>query len=147
MREVEFSEKGARAGVDNSLPPELMRNVQRMAGVMEIIRAKACSAIHVSSWYRSPKVNSLVGGSKTSAHPDGRAVDFNISGLTPRESAVLVRSIPELVSVIDQTILEFESWVHVGIAPFGETPRGEMLTASTERGLFGVRTVYTKGFS
>lgn len=47
---------------------------------MEKIRDIVGEPLTINSWYRSPNLNRVIGGSKTSAHRDGLAVDFAIRG-------------------------------------------------------------------
>lgn len=69
-----------------------------------------------------------MGGSKTSAHMDGRAADF-----VPMDRSTTLESIVEWIRdesslAFDQVILEFGRWVHLGIAREGAMPRREVLT-------------------
>lgn len=74
--------------------------------------------IVISSAYRSPEVNARVGGSKTSAHVAGFAVDFTCPGFgTPRE---IVNKLRGLIT-FDQLIWEHppgrSQWVHISFDP------------------------------
>jgi len=82
--------------------------------------------ILVSSGYRSPAVNAAVGGSKSSAHMSGLAVDFSCPGFgTPR--AICVALSPHMKKLgVDQLIYEYDTWVHLGLT--GGTPRHQALT-------------------
>ena len=104
---------------------------------MERVR-EVCGArpVRISSGYRSPALNALVGGSKTSSHSTGEACDFTVAGMTPRETAKLLAG-SDLK--FDQVILEFDRWVHIS---FGTQMRRQVLTAL--RGNDGV-TRYVPG--
>lgn len=85
--------------------------------------------IIVTSGYRSPEVNKLVGGSPTSDHLQGTACDFVVSGLSSeaamRELAVAVRA---GILTVDQLIVYHPSkggHIHVGYR--GERSRGQLL--------------------
>lgn len=56
------------------------RTIKYTAGRMEKIRNIVGKPLTINSWYRSPNTNRVIGGSSTSAHRDGLAVDFTISG-------------------------------------------------------------------
>lgn len=86
-------------------------------------------AIHIDSGYRSPTVNSAVGGAKDSAHTDGRAAD--LVALNPTISCgILVQAIVKSDLPYDKVIFESpagSSWVHVQIARAGIEPKRQAL--------------------
>jgi len=97
----------------------------------------------VNSGYRSPQVNSLIGGATSSQHMNGLATDISPSGLTNKELAAWLykyrKSFPEL----DQVIWYHDTHhVHIGICPPGatgcphSTPRGEFLQAQKEGSIY-----------
>ena len=137
-REVLFSETAARLGIDNTPPPEIVPNIQRMAQFMERLRlALNARPIFISSWYRSPEVNHAIGGSKTSAHMKGLACDFLCPMMgTPLATATYI-SLATTVD-FDQLVHEFGRWVHVGL---GDGNRRQLLTAKLVDG----KTVYVPG--
>lgn len=127
MIELVRSQAASRLCIDNTPAEAVSANLWRLAETLERIRlAIGSKAIHVTSGYRSPALNARIGGSKTSAHMDGRAADIVCRSLTPLQ---LARAIQSSGIVLDQLILEFGEWVHVGIARPGEVARGDVLTA------------------
>lgn len=50
--------------------------------MLEIARAKAGIPFHPNSWFRCPKHNQFVGGSKNSEHCHGNAVDLRVVNST-----------------------------------------------------------------
>jgi len=143
LREFTFSQTAIRRGIDNTPTNEILENIKVMANGMEQVRNYINAKIRVSSGYRSPALNTAIGGSKTSAHMDGFACDFNAGGLTPRE---VCRMIVKAGIKFDQLILEGVSsrnpdgaWVHISFAP---TMRGELLTMSVSS---AGRTTYKAG--
>ena len=71
-----------------------------------------------SSWLRVEELNEFIGGSKTSDHMTGYAVDFSCAKFgTPAE---IVKAIQQSCLTYDQLILERvggKEWVHISFAP------------------------------
>ncbi len=127
LEELAASEVAARAGLDNAPPPAIIRNLSRLADGLELVRAAlGNNAIHITSGYRSPKLNQMIGGSKNSMHMQGLAADI----LCPAFGSPLevCRTIVASGIQTDQVIHEFGRWCHVAFAPDGKTPRMELLT-------------------
>lgn len=102
--------------------------------------------IVVSSGFRSPELNALVGGSENSQHMKGQAADIEAPGFANRDIAEWIAANLDF----DQVILEFYSakdpsagWVHVSyVSP--EKNRRQTLTAARDPKTG--KTVYTLGF-
>ena len=59
------------------------RNINLLVdNVLDPIRDKFCAPVIITSGYRCPQVNQLVGGVANSQHMSGCAADFNIKGGT-----------------------------------------------------------------
>lgn len=139
LSELTFSATAARKGLSNAAPPEIVDQLILTADRMEKVRELLGGhPIRILSGYRSDAVNKAVGGSKTSAHRTGHAVDFVCPafGSPARVAAHLAKHL----TGYDQIIEEFGSWVHVG---FGPGRRMEKLTARK----VGGRTRYTQGIA
>ena len=124
LEELTFSQTATRHGIDNTPSDEVLANLRGLANFLEEIRRIVGRPIIVTSGYRSPELNAVVGGAKHSAHIEGRAADI----ISPSFG-----SIPDLAERIaiqdlefDQIILEFGRWVHVAVS---ESPRRQILTA------------------
>ena len=128
LPELCASDYATRHGISNRPPDDVaVANLGRLMDRLELIRsALGDRPVIVTSGYRSPAVNKAVGGSHMSAHMDGRAADIKVVGLAPRAVATILRDsgIP-----LDQLILEFGLWVHVGIERESFAPRKDVLTA------------------
>lgn len=128
LEELTSSEVGARKGLDNTPPPEIVPILTQTAQGLERIRTLVGQPLHVNSGYRSPKVNAAVGSHPGSQHTKGEAADIVCHGMTPKELAELI--VVERVNLgVDQVILEFGQWVHVS---FTESPRHAVLTIDSE---------------
>lgn len=138
-----FSEAAQRHGLDNTPPPDVRQNLLRLCdGLLEPLRELIGKPILVNSGYRSPEVNKAIGGSMTSEHMDGRAVDFRVLHMKPYEICRLIET--NTVSwdlKYNQLIHEFGAWVHISIPKIGQTAKGEKLTAKKVEG----KTVYLPG--
>lgn len=134
--ELQFSATAARLGIDNTCPPQLLPNLKMVADHLELVRAHFGRPVRILSCYRSPAVNSAVGGSKTSAHRYALAADFTIPGIAVDEIA---RWCAENIDDFDQVISEFGAWVHLGFTT--KEPRRQALTATKVDG----KTVYRAG--
>lgn len=143
LEEFTFSQTAVRNGVDNDPTPDIVSKLVALAHCMERVRVICGSRpIRISSGFRAPRLNALVGGSKNSAHTRGEACDFTVAGLTPRQAVELIAK-SDLK--FDQLILEGVSaakpngaWVHVGIS---DSMRQELLTMKVVNG----RQIYERG--
>ena len=138
LDEFTRSQTAARHGIEIVIAPgsDVFHNVERLCTeILQPIRDHL-GPVTISSGYRPPEVNRLTGGSRTSAHLQGLAADFTVSGMTPLELARWIayrrgafgaaKGVP---LYFDQCIHEFGQWVHVGLAPLHQPPRLQLLTA------------------
>lgn len=123
LEELIASQEATRRNINNYPRPGYIANLERLAGVLEQVRDLAKAPIIVSSGYRSPALNKVVGGAPSSAHLQGLAADINGFNMHPRDLAL---AILEAQIPFDQLIYE-GSWVHLGIST-GKW-RNEVLTA------------------
>lgn len=133
LEEFLRSDEAARRRLPNTPTPEHLANLRVTALGMEMVRLILGRPVRVQSAYRAPAVNAAVGGTPTSAHPMGYAVDFSVAGLTLAATArALVGRLP-----YDQLIYEHNRCVHISFDP---RLRGDELT---QRG--GAGTPLTPG--
>lgn len=123
LDELTLSETAARKGIANLPGPAELANLRRIANLLEQVRSLVQRPIVVTSGYRAPEVNKLVGGSATSAHVKGLAADINCPGIKPAALAAIIKTSN---IQFDQLILEFDRWVHIGLSE--KAPRMELLT-------------------
>lgn len=136
LEEFIRSSTASRLKIDNSLPQNLMPNVQLTAIKLELVRKALDKPIIITSGYRCPALNARVGGVSTSAHTKGLAVDFRSSYGTPKE--ICQRLIDAGVQ-FDKLIQEHNQWVHIGFSP--NNNRQIVLTAIKQGG----KTIYRSG--
>jgi zinc D-Ala-D-Ala carboxypeptidase len=101
---------------NNTTSPVIVSNLQAVCdNILEPVRAHYKKPVIIHSGYRSPAVNTAIGGSKTSQHCRGEAADFHVTGHSVYE---VVNWISENLD-FDQLILENfvpnimnSGWVH-----------------------------------
>ena len=123
LSELVYSETAEERGIDNTPPPEVVENLKRLAAGLEAVRALLGAPLEISSGYRCAALNEAVGGSSTSQHLQGLAVDFECPAYgTPLKVA---DAIGRSGLDFDQCILEYGRWVHLS---FSDAPRRRLLT-------------------
>jgi len=120
LYEVTKSDTAARRGISNEPTPEHLENLKTICTeVFDKIREHFGVPIYISSGYRSAALNKAIGGSSTSDHNLGRALDldqdFRSNGITNMDVFKFIKDNLEF----DQLIYEFGNsknpdWVHVG---------------------------------
>lgn len=142
LAEVMRSESAKRLGISNMPTAQHLENFKKLAeNVFEPIRNHFNIPIHISSGYRSQALNAAIGGSLTSQHCKGEAIDIDMDGTSITNKQVFDYIKDNLN--FDQLIWEFGSasnpdWVHVSYASSGKQ-RKEVLKASKS----GSKTVYS----
>ncbi len=139
------SQTAIRLGIENIAPASVIGNLKLCAErILEPIRDEYGEPFSPTSWYRCPKLNTFIGGSQTSAHRLGLAVDIELIGW---DNADFAHWCAEYLDY-DQLILEYyqqgdpqSGWVHIGIQINERDYRNEFKTA--ERGTNG-KTFYRK---
>lgn len=128
--ETTHSDKADELGIDNT-PTEksIIANIMKTASLMEVVRELLGGPVSINSWYRCRELNVRVGGSATSAHTLGLAVDFVCPEFGSPEEIVCYLSELEYALGFDQLICEYDLWVHIGWQPPGKAARGEVLRA------------------
>ena len=143
LSEATKSATAIRRGIHN-IPPDfhLAALVNIAENVFEPIRVNFDVPIGISSGYRSNDLNEAIGGSKTSQHSRGEALDLDADmygGVTNKEIFDFIKDNLEF----DQLIWEYgtdnePNWIHVSLKYKGKQ-RGQVLKASRSNG----KTVYT----
>ena len=123
LEEFTHSETAEHLHVDNS-PQDVavLHELTETAELLEQVRAIVNCAIKISSGYRSPELNRLIGGVPNSQHVKGQAADIDAVGMNAAE---LFEAIGANI-VFDQCIREFDAWVHISQS---DTPRRQRLVA------------------
>ena len=123
LSEVIRSDSAKRNGISNMPTNEHIANFMLLAEkIFEPIREHFGVPIRISSGYRSKELNAKIGGSATSQHCKGQAIDIDMDGtsLTNKQIFDYIKdNLP-----FDQLIWEFGNednpdWVHVSYVPNG----------------------------
>lgn len=120
LAEVTRSDTAKRKGIDNSPTAEHLENLKVISEeVFDKVREYFGVPIFISSGYRSAALNKAIGGSSTSDHNLGKALDLDQdghgNGVTNMDVFKYIKDNLEF----DQLIYEFGTdknpdWVHVG---------------------------------
>ena len=116
-KEGVYSNTAIRRGIDNTPNDEQLNNMETIAEkIFEPLRAYVGGPIKINSFYRSPELNKAIGGSTTSQHCKGQAIDIDdtFGRITNAEMYHFIKEHLDF----DQMIWEFgdddnPDWVHV----------------------------------
>jgi hypothetical protein len=126
LSEVIRSESAKRNGISNMPIALHIENFKLLAEkVFEPVRVHFDCPIHISSGYRSAELNRCVGGSSTSQHCTGEAIDIDMDGSTSGVTNKMVFDYIKDNLEFDQLIYEFgdsknPDWVHVSYESTGK---------------------------
>jgi hypothetical protein len=126
LAEVSRSETAKRKGINNTPSGEHLANFKLLAeNIFEPIREHFGVPINISSGYRSKELNSAIGGSLTSQHCQGEAIDIDMDGSTNGVTNKMVFDYIKDNLNFDQLIYEFGTdknpdWVHVSYESSGK---------------------------
>ena len=137
FKEAMHSATAKRKGINNMPDPDAVAAMQKLAeNVFEPLRSFVGGPIKINSMYRSEELNKAIGGSKTSQHCKGQAIDIDdVYGHAT--NAVMYEYIVENLDY-DQIIWEFgdddnPDWVHVSYVS-KEKNRRRQLRAERKNG-------------
>lgn len=137
LTEVTKSQTAERYGIDNSPGKDALDNLRLLAeNIFQPMRDYFGVPLFISSGYRSPELNKRIGGSSTSSHMRGEALDIDahiFGGVTNRELVAYVLTHLDF----DQLIWEFgteeePAWVHISYKKEGN--RNQFLQAKKVNG-------------
>ena len=142
LTEYTKSQTALRQGIDNTPNDEHLASAKLLfEKVVQPVRDHFGPTV-INSGYRGPALNAAVGGSSSSQHCKGEAVDIECPGVPNYDVAKWIEDTLDF----DQLILEFytpgipdSGWVHVSYKSEGN--RKSVLTAMKQDG----KTVYLQG--
>tara|TARA_R110001583_G_scaffold4637_4_gene26447 strand:+ start:1679 stop:2134 length:456 start_codon:yes stop_codon:yes gene_type:complete len=136
-KEGVYSNTATRRGIDNTPNDEQLNNMELVANeVFEPLRVWVDGPIKINSFFRSPDLNTAIGGSSKSQHCKGQAMDIDDT-FGKATNAEMYHFIKDNLD-FDQMIWEFGSddnpdWVHVSYVSEDDNRR-RCLKAYKEKG-------------
>lgn len=117
------SNTARRRRIDNTPSPTVLKAMRNLAkNVFEPLRSNFGEPIRINSFFRSIRLNNIIGGSRTSQHCTGEAVDLDATnGITNKQLFDYIKKNLDF----DQLIWEFGTeknpdWVHVSFRMDGK---------------------------
>lgn len=109
--------------------PIILDNLRLVcSNILEPVREHYGRAVLINSGYRCARVNAAIGGSRTSQHMKGEAVDFHVRGHTVYDVAVWISENLDYDQVILENFvpgIKTSGWVHCS---FSKNNKGQDLT-------------------
>lgn len=132
IEELTYSATAEKLNIDNTpTSTEVRNNLLELISVLDGIREKwttisrtkgwGSGAIIVNSGYRSNVLNKVIGGSSTSAHKIGAAVDIVPKNKRNKEfynfinTYLIQNNIPFDQLINEKPVNDIPSWVHLGL--------------------------------
>ena len=136
-KEATFSQTAVRRDIDNTPNEDVLKRMQVVAeNIFEPLRAYVGGPIKINSFYRSPLLNTAIGGAKSSQHIRGEAIDIDdtLGCMSNKDMFTFIKDELDF----DQLIWEFGNdenpdWIHVSyVSP--ENNRRRILKAEKVNG-------------
>jgi hypothetical protein len=122
LEELIASQTATRKGIDNTPSAQVISNLKLVAEkVFEPLREGLGKPIKISSGYRSPALNKIIGGAKNSQHTTGEALDLQgMGGLKNSEIFNYIKNNLDYSQLIWEYGTDKEpAWVHVSYKKSG----------------------------
>ena len=128
LSELTKSNTAKRLGIKNEPTKEHMDNLQVLVrDLVQPIR-DGIGPIRISSGYRNPSLNRAIGGSVSSQHCKGEALDIQFWEMGEMNNKAIYDWVLESGIEFDQMINEFDfAWIHISLK--GEDNRRQVLEA------------------
>lgn len=126
FKELTRSVTAEALGIDNTASPEIKASLKMLVDkVLDPLRERWGAPIIVTSGYRCPRLNQVVGGAKSSQHMKGEAADITARSRSRSDNIRLFELIKSSGLPFDQLIDEKNySWIHVS---YGKRQRRQIL--------------------
>lgn len=121
--EIIKSDTATRLGIKNVISEEHYDNVLRAVVGLQKVRELLGVPMVVNSWYRCNELNTTVGGSPTSEHRLGLAIDFVPSGMNIRKAYDTIKN--SSITYNQLIIYPEKGFIHIS---FGKEAKRQNLT-------------------
>ena len=134
-KEATYSSTALRRGLDNTPNDEQLKCMEEVAeNVFEPLRKWVGGPIKINSFFRGKPVNTAIGGSKSSQHMKGQAMDIDDT-FKHKTNAEMYYYVKENLD-FDQMIWEFgddenPNWVHISYV--SHRPNRKRLTVAFKK--------------
>lgn len=116
LSEITRSNTATRLGISNEPTKEHLENMQRLiSNLIQPLRDEL-GPIRISSGYRNPSLNRAIGGSRSSQHCKGEALDIQFWQMGKMMNILIYEWILDSGLEFDQMINEFDfAWIHISL--------------------------------
>ncbi len=120
LSEITHSNTAKRLGIDNEPTKTHLQNMQNLVDNLLQPLRDAVGPIRISSGYRNPSLNRAIGGSRSSQHCKGQALDIQFWEMGQMNNKVIYEWILNSDIEFDQMINEFDfAWIHISLKDKG----------------------------
>jgi len=95
------------------MPNEVLENVKKLAGYLQILRNHLDKPIKINSGYRSPAHNKKINGKSKSIHLLGLAADIVVSGMSPKEVFKEVEKLQQEGKLPEGGLSAYATFLHI----------------------------------
>ncbi len=116
LSEITKSNTAKRLGIKNEPEKKHLENMQRLITNLIQPMRDSLGPIRISSGYRNPELNRAIGGSRTSQHCKGEALDIQFWKEGQMRNQEIYHWILKSGLDFDQMINEFNfAWIHISL--------------------------------
>jgi len=116
LSEITHSNTAKRLGIDNEPTETHLQNMQHLVDNLLQPLRDSIGPIRISSGYRNPSLNRAIGGSSSSQHCKGQALDIQFWQGGKMMNELIYEWILDSGLEFDQMINEFDfAWIHISL--------------------------------
>ena len=116
LSEITKSNTAKRLGIKNEPEKKHLENMQRLITNLIQPMRDSLGPIRISSGYRNPELNRAIGGSRTSQHCKGEALDIQFWKEGQMRNQEIYHWVLKSGLDFDQMINEFNfAWIHISL--------------------------------